>query len=886
MADLERTTPPAARRLAQAAAEFPAVGEAFVGFPLIQELGRGAFGRVFLAREPALGARPVVLKVAADLGTESVALAQLQHTNIVPIYAVHRAGPFEALVMPYLGGATFGALLAALRREPALPADGAWLARFQQGHRQVVPGAAPLAPAVDFSGLSYVGAILHLGSRLAEGLGHAHACGILHRDLKPANLLLADTGEPLLLDFNQAQDVKAAGTSARAFLGGTLPYVAPEHLAALANAGPLPDRRADLYSLGLVLYELLTGKYPFSWKGETLHELVESMRASRHGPPPRLRNYNPRITPAEEAIIRHCLEPDPARRYQSAAELLEDLERHRQHLPLKYAPEPSLTERARKWTRRHPRVASSYSVGLIGLFLLGGLGCLYHLRGEELQRTQVAATLQTFFPLADRGRLPLSNPSPKAAELEEGLARERRALDLATALTEEGLPVPEADRARVQATQAEVLLYLSRGERLRAERANGPEQAAALDRAETYHRRSRAADTMATLRLALLTQEAELARLRGDAARAADLLRQAESLPAQSVQDHSLLCVQALEAGRYRDALGHAEAAQRLDPTQAAGWYLLGQCHLLRGAPQRALDCFDVCAKLDPQEAAHQHQRGRALVDAGRPAQAVAAFDQALALQVDYLPARMDRAVAHLQAGHWAAARADLDHCLAAGVPETRLYYLRALTREQQGDAAGARADRAEFLRRTPADEQSWISRGVTRLELDPPDLEGALSDFAAALKVNPNSRDALQNQANVLGELQGRLAEAVAALDRIVALWPEDASNRAARGVLRARLGRRAEAQADAEAAARLDPKPLALYQIGCVYALTARQEPADALPALRFLAKALSAGFGLDLLAADADLAALRARPDFAALQAAAATWQRWLAEAPAEK
>jgi serine/threonine protein kinase len=138
----------------------------FCGFHLERELGRGAFGRVFLARQGALAGRPVALKVAPDVGPESQLLAQLQHTHIVPVYSVHHQGGLQAVCMPYSGSAT--------------------LARVMSG---LTAGAVPTRAEGLLSKLGqpdHVGAVLALAAALADGLGHAHARGVVHRDIKPA----------------------------------------------------------------------------------------------------------------------------------------------------------------------------------------------------------------------------------------------------------------------------------------------------------------------------------------------------------------------------------------------------------------------------------------------------------------------------------------------------------------------------------------------------------------------------------------------------------------------------------------------------------------------------------------------------------------------------
>src|SRR5436190_7135824 len=122
--DLARSDPALAERLRRAMNQLPVVGDWFAGFELVAVLGRGAFGRVYLARQEDLADRFVALKVSADLRGESHALARLQHTNIVPIYSVHRVAPFQAVCMPYFGATTLAHLLARYRSGQSLPTSG------------------------------------------------------------------------------------------------------------------------------------------------------------------------------------------------------------------------------------------------------------------------------------------------------------------------------------------------------------------------------------------------------------------------------------------------------------------------------------------------------------------------------------------------------------------------------------------------------------------------------------------------------------------------------------------------------------------------------------------------------------------------------------------
>ena len=243
----------------------PEVGDVVPpGYRIIGELGRGAFGRVFLAEQTDLADRKVAIKVSSRLIDEAQTLARLQHTHIVPVYAVHRVGNYQLLVMPYLGGTTLANVIArrpapASAKQTEQPAATVKLADSQptveapdavrSTDLEFGPGAAALSED----------RVLDLGIAVADALAHAHGRGILHRDVKPANILLTADGQPMLLDFNLAADDRGSGQT----FGGTPRYMAPEQFEAMSDATIEVDGRADVYALGLVLYELLLGRRPF-----------------------------------------------------------------------------------------------------------------------------------------------------------------------------------------------------------------------------------------------------------------------------------------------------------------------------------------------------------------------------------------------------------------------------------------------------------------------------------------------------------------------------------------------------------------------------------------------------------------------------------------------
>jgi tetratricopeptide (TPR) repeat protein len=182
---------------------------------------------------------------------------------------------------------------------------------------------------------------------------------VLHRDIKPSNVLVTSDGMPMLLDFNLAREpvVEDETSAGSATLGGTIDYMAPEHLKALGQSSAEPvDGRADIYGLGVVLYEAVTGQRPFTSPRRSSSVVEALLRAidDRRRPLPPLRDRHPEIPPPLEAVIRQCLEPDPVDRYQTASELAVDLQAVADDLPLRHAREP-WPSRAAGWLRRRRR---------------------------------------------------------------------------------------------------------------------------------------------------------------------------------------------------------------------------------------------------------------------------------------------------------------------------------------------------------------------------------------------------------------------------------------------------------------------------------------------------------------------------------------------------
>jgi eukaryotic-like serine/threonine-protein kinase len=306
--------------------DWPEPGQQFLGFKVRCELGRGAFARVFLANQPALGDRPVAVKISRHGATEAETHGRLVHPNIVPIHSVEtdQSTGLAAICMPYLGNATLGDLLDRIAAAGRVPTRAdAILETIRDADPVASAGVEESARGSPLKNLTYVDGVLHIVSSIADALAFVHSKGIVHRDLKPSNVLLGADGQPLLLDFNLAADERVDDPG----IGGTLPYMAPEQLrmilAGNGQSESVVDGRADLFALGVIAYELLSGRHPFGSIpiGLGSRQIGEFLLESQQRGPQPLQSANPHVDKRLARLVEKCLAFDAEMRPQFAEEI-------------------------------------------------------------------------------------------------------------------------------------------------------------------------------------------------------------------------------------------------------------------------------------------------------------------------------------------------------------------------------------------------------------------------------------------------------------------------------------------------------------------------------------------------------------------------------------
>ncbi len=437
--------------LAAQAPHPPAPGQVLGDFRLLSELGRGAMGVVYLARQLSLQ-RVVALKVlyphlssversVERFRREARSAAKLRHPAICPVYAVGEERGLHFFAMAFV--------------------DGRNLAQELELERKRRSGAAldEANASLAFSPQrSYETQVAELVAQVAEALHYAHQQGVVHRDVKPQNILVGRDGRLYLADFGLAKDRDDPALSRTGEIAGTLFYMSPEQAGGRREE---LDARTDVFSLGVVLYELLALRRPF--EGESSQQLMLRIATAQ---PPSLRGLNPAAPRDLETICLHALEKSPGKRYRDAREFALDLRRFLAHQSIVARP-PSRAELIGRRIAQQRRALTAAGLAVLAVSAVNwvrsdlqaresGRGALSELERIDIERAFAefdGHQLRRALDLAERARAQGSALSREERETYERVSRQIR--ERVTPLAEQAMAEIAEVRARQRAELAE-----------------------------------------------------------------------------------------------------------------------------------------------------------------------------------------------------------------------------------------------------------------------------------------------------------------------------------------------------------------------------------------------------------------------------------------------
>jgi serine/threonine-protein kinase len=736
-ADPRRAPPPAAAAGEASGDPFP---ERIGPYRVVGLLGRGGMGIVYEALDTRLE-RPVALKVIAPgAGAEMRArflrearsMARLgKHPHLVQVHEAERYDGRDVLVMELVRGTTLAEMLR----------------------------AGPLAPR----------RAAEIGEKVARALDHAHRHGLIHRDVKPSNVLLGEGGEPQVGDFGLCLDAASEERlSASGAILGTPSYMAPEQAESPARV----DARADVYGVGALLYHATTGRPPFEGGGwaATLALVLEANPT----PPSALRAGLSRDL---EAVIERAMERDPARRYESAGLLADDLGRLARGEPVVARPRP-LARRLLGGARRKPLLAAGFLAAIVlgagAAALAPGVLAARAREASEAARASAAAAPTAAERIAALGRAIELDPLSWRAFADRARARVEEAerverdndrfgarYDVRPLLEEARSDCDRALALREDAAEA-LLLRAELRERL-------------LDAAgaEEDHARYEALDPKAA--------SAYVARgrrrwERGDRAGAIAFLDRAVRLAPRSVEPLLVRGPWLAEIGRTDEAIADYDRAIELEPGSARLHY--GRAHLVqrwKGDMKGALAGFDEAVRLAPEDGNNWFARGnlRRLVRPPDIDGAIEDYRKAIALAPSLNGPATNLGILLSSRGRQAEAREAFDEAIRRDPSFGMNYFGRAMTflAETPPDPKAARADLDRACERESRQALPFWRRAALREEAG--DLAGALLDFkVAAARVPEKSRERAQLE-EAIAEVSARLEGGGARPGDVVPLVP-----------------------------------------------------------------------------------------------------------------
>jgi tetratricopeptide (TPR) repeat protein len=679
-------------------------------FDLIREVGRGGMGIVYEARQRSLNRRVALKVLPPGLGLSELAVqrferearaaAQLHHPNIVPVHAIGEDEGCHFYAMDLV--------------------EGVALSRILSDMRQHAPTPLAEGEVLSSSGREWFDTVARLVAEAADALHYAHGQGVVHRDIKPANLMLSRERRLCITDFGLARVAQEPGMTLSGSLMGTPAYMSPEQIA----AGRMPlDHRTDVYSLGAVLYEMLTLQRPFP--GDSREEIVAGI-LTRDPPPPR--RLNPRIPVDLETICQRAMEKDPERRYASAGDFAADLGRYLRG-ELIAARRAGLLRRAAKLARGHPVATTIGLAAVLSVAVIAGItGILSSQKALATARLAVSEARRQL----ERG------------EYRAGLDRARQALELAPGLADARLV-----RARIQLQR---IAFREAADDARAVLGQDPENWEAHLVLAVAAKKGELAGISPAEHVAAVedkvpdTADAHYLRalLAGSAHEAISWLDRAlerEPDHAPALLERSARYGQLMN---FRGALADAERLVAVRSKSAQGRRQIGWIHWQLKDEERALEEYRKAIELDPEDPLNYRQRAFVYVDRGRIDEALADFTRAIDLDPDNSDLLKNRAILYNLKGQYEQAAADAERAIARNPDERWAYGELFSARWNSGQREAARSALGELKQ-------------------------------AAERWVDPRARAYVHELASRYHRLSGEREQAALEADQVIALLPND---------------------------------------------------------------------------------------------------------------
>ncbi len=821
-----------------------------LGFSKLHCIGRGGYGVVYLARQDAVSGRVVVIKYTKTESRETAMLSYLQHPNIMPVWSVHEHENYRVFCMPMHGLCTVADVLKDIDSRHELPVSGASFLEYSRSRTKEVRNA-PVSEGTWIPGkleddwltqlgvmtteserltkLSYIDAVLLRFTRLASALHHVHLRNIIHLDIKPANILVTNDGDFMILDFGLAHH-RNYGTLAEAC--GTARYMAPEQLRQFVYALPMtPSVSMDLYALGVVFYELMTGNHPFAEsmkKGKNREDWINARLA---GPMP-IRKLNPSIPESVAAIIHHLLAPLPEMRYRSAEELAIDLNRHQDNLPLKFAHNPSLRERFSKFRRRHPVFSVALMAGVLAALAISAFSVAIQksrdfdqqrqhnqLETAKRQKAEAANQWTTLNQELDSLRMDASsveNLSRRALALQQisnwmnrYQVQGRPAADWQQDYLFTSLDAAQKNALSLAITELAILA--AHAETLNAIQHVGDEKQATLKRAQTWNQL--ACSCQSLVPAVAYRQRQELALLLNE-----EVPLIPEVVASRSQVD--LYCGALLDIAnrKFLRAQETLEELTKQNPHHMGGQFSLGWVYHTEGAFASASERYQIVSAVMDHDTRPVHSRARLLCHMLRNRESREEYTTALERDPTNAAAFFERANVEYLLKNPRAALNDLDAAERLGASQYQVLLLRLQIQMELKLVDDAAATQAEFAKLSPITCDDFLARGRSRFNISPDD---AIRDFRTATELDPFSNLAWMSLSLTLAKQPELQQDAIVAFAKALELSPSSKEIRSKLGLLLARAGQFKEALTMID---KIEPDTAGqAYTLACVHSLCA---------------------------------------------------------------